>query len=234
MLVAAAVGLLAGLLLGAALWRRRSGVAADDNSHHAVDSRLEALQRVEAVAEERERIYADLHDDIGAKLLTLVYQASSPEQADLARSILQDLRDVVSRSRGQPCSLLELLGQLHNEAERRAAAVGITLDWQQLEEIDDCELDEAQNMHLVRIVREGISNVIQHAEASRLRVRLRRFDDELSIELADDGSGLSTVARQGRGLENMRQRAAEVEGDINWSPSTAGGTRVVLRVPLTR
>lgn len=46
--------------------------------------------RVEAAAEERERIYADLHDDIGAKLLSLVYQAEQPAQADLARSILQE------------------------------------------------------------------------------------------------------------------------------------------------
>lgn len=139
---------------------------------------------------------------------------------------------MVSRSRGQPCSLLELLTSLRVEAERRTASVNIELDWQQAENIDDCPLDAAQNLHLARIVREAISNVIQHAGAQRLRVRLLRSEDSLRIELADDGSGLASPGGDGRGLSNMKQRAAKVDGDINWSPSTAGGTRVLLRMPL--
>ena len=63
---------------------------------------VEAESREQAASQERERIYSDLHDDLGAKLLSLVYRAESPVQADLARAILQDLRDVVTRSRGTP------------------------------------------------------------------------------------------------------------------------------------
>ena len=61
-----------------------------------------ATTQAEAIAAERERIYSDLHDDIGAKLLGLIHSAPNPLQADSARAILQDLRDVVTRSRGTP------------------------------------------------------------------------------------------------------------------------------------
>ena len=69
----------------------------------------------QALAEERERIYADLHDDLGAKLLQLIHTANDPRQADLARAVLQDLRDVVTRSRGEPGTL----GDVRDRDSRR-------------------------------------------------------------------------------------------------------------------
>jgi signal transduction histidine kinase len=226
--------LIAGLTLGAGAlgwWLAQRRHAVQPLPQHS-----DALEQ--AVSAERERIFADLHDDLGAKLLQLVYESSNPQQADLARSALQDLRDVVSRTRGCSGSLLEVLGEMEIEARQRLRAAQIELHWEQPEHIVDSPLDRAQSLHLFRIVREAISNVIRHAAASHLQVRVHWQPRGLNLEIVDDGTGLDqpTAAQgadqPGRGTANMRVRAQELEGRITWRGATAGGTRVILSLPL--
>ncbi|MBK6436494.1 MAG: ATP-binding protein [Rhodanobacteraceae bacterium] len=185
----------------------------------------------QALADERERIYADLHDDLGAKLLQLIHTANDPRQADLARAVLQDLRDVVTRSRGEPGTLGDVLADIRSEATQRLAAVKITLDWQDGEEIADPPLSQQQALHLFRIVREAISNTIRHAGATRLRVRVDATAQRLTLELSDDGIGRGSAGR-GRGTDNMRERAKELDGNVTWRDATGHGTKVILSVAL--
>ena len=193
----------------------------------------EALVREQATHAERERIYGDLHDDIGARLLGMIHSAESPEQADRARAVLQDLRDVVTRSRGTPGSLSETLAEIRAETAQRLAAAGIELHWAIHDDLPDPQLDMARALHLHRIVREAISNVIRHARASRVRVRTKAVSGKLLLDLTDDGGGSGPATpTQGRGLDNMRERAAELAGDIDWKPGTEGGTKVLLSMPL--
>ncbi len=193
----------------------------------------EARARHEAAAAERERIYANLHDDLGAGLLELVHGASSPEAADRARALLQDLRDVVSRSRGAPGTLEEILGEIRREAGQRLGAARIELDWQCPAPLPEVRIDTARALHLYRIVREAISNAIRHAAAQRIRVRVRADAELLHLELTDDGHfGEDLRAGGGRGLDNMRSRAAELAGRIDWRAGTVGGTKVLLSIPL--
>lgn len=192
----------------------------------------EAQAREQAAAQERDRIYSDLHDDLGAKLLTLVYRAESPVQADLARAILQDLRDVVTRSRGTPGTLADVLADMRAEAMQRLAAVGVGLDWDEPADLPDPLLDSGHSLHLHRIVREAISNTIRHAQARHLRIRVRARDGELLLELTDDGSGVSSELPLGSGMRNMRTRAQELDGCIDWAAGTQGGAKVLLRMPL--
>jgi signal transduction histidine kinase len=213
------------------LWRQRLSLRGLQQRIAAQTLAQHTAIRAQAIAEERERIYSNLHDDLGAKLLQLIYSATTPEQADTARSLLQDVRDVVTRSRGAPGSLLEILGEIRSEAELRLRTVGIALDWQQPDDLADPELDQAQSLHLFRIVREAISNVIRHARAQALRVRMASDGRVLRLELIDDGIGPSN-AGAGRGKDNMRARARELDGDITWKGGTAGGTKVLLSFPL--
>lgn len=183
----------------------------------------------QVVHEERERIYKDLHDDVGAKLLQLMHGAESPQQADLARGVLQDLRDVVSRSRRPPAPLLQLLGEIEVEARQRLAAAGAELAWEQEPALPDVALDQAQTLHLIRIGREAVSNALCHGQARRLRVRAFRAGPELMLEITDDGRFQPEQIGEGRGTATMRERAAGLGGDIRWDEGTLGGTKVILR-----
>lgn len=233
MIMLAAGGWAVAAWLGWRLHARRRHTTALDLASDARAASRETVRLEQAVAQERERIYGNLHDDLGAKLLTLIYQAETPLQADLARATLQDLRDVVTRSRGTPGTLADVLADIRNEATQRLAAAGIGLAWDADDTLPDPPLDAARALHLYRIVREAISNVIRHAQARRLRVRVRCSDDALRVELTDDGAGTAPQpAASGSGMRNMRDRASELAGEIHWTPGTEGGTKVLLSMPL--
>lgn len=186
----------------------------------------------EALAAERQRIYQDLHDDLGAKLLTLIHRAPDAVTADVARSALQDLRDVVSRTRGEPGSLLDSLGEIESEARQRLEASGGLLLWEQEDGIADPRLDHAQALQLYRIVREAISNALRHAQARHVRIRVRQRGATLYLDVTDDGPGLAAETARGQGLAGMRQRAGELGGVIDWTAGSIGGTKVLLQFPL--
>lgn len=195
------------------------------------------LEREQAAAEVRERVYRDLHDDIGAKLLSLVTLAEDPRQADLARAALQDLRDIVSHSARGHAPLQDLLGDWRAEVVGRAAAARLTLCWEQGDELGalaGVSLRADAALNLGRVLREAVSNVLRHAAATRLTVRVRVEGDRLILEVEDDGVGADLGSRrEGRGVRNMRARAALLGGVIAWQGAAPRGCRVTLRTPLS-
>ena len=228
--VAALVGVLIGALLAGSVARRRLQVFVREQQASNEQALRAAAEQ--AASAERERIYHDLHDDLGARLLQIVYRAPTPELADEARAALQDLRDVVSRSRGAAGTLVDVLGEIEVEARQRLAAAGIGLRWEAPEDLPELPLPRERALHLYRIVREAISNTLRHAHARVLRVRLRLLPDELALELTDDGSGAAVAASADGGMAAMRERAEQLHGAIRWTHGTAGGTKVLLTVPL--
>lgn len=223
----------AALALAAVSWRRLRRERDAARAQLAGQQRERREQALElAVSEERARIFADLHDDVGAKLLTLIHSLDNPAQADLARSVLQDFRDIVSRTRDNSGSLLWVLGQIRSETEQRLETANAELVWQADAAIPDPPLDQAQAMHLFRIVREAVSNALRHAQASRIRIRIKAAGDELLLDVTDDGVEAAQPGGDGSGVANMKSRAQQLHGQIAWQPGTAGGTKVLLRFPL--
>lgn len=186
------------------------------------------LERETAAAEERERIYRDLHDDIGAKLLSLVIRAKTPEDTDIARAALRDLRDVVSRSTQSDAPLIDLLADWRAEIVGRCAAAHIQLVWNQPEELPERNLTAAEALNLGRILREAVSNVLRHAGAHALAIGVHCVNGHYQIALEDDGNGKPRAP--GRGMRNMQARAAQLGGEIEWTWGEHG-CRVLLRLP---
>lgn len=196
--------------------------------------RMRALEMEQAVAEERERIYRDLHDDVGAKLLSLVYRAGTPDSADLARSALQDLRDVVSTTQQGNLNLAAVCADWRAECEQRLSEAGIKLDWSQSGDLDNFDLTQPQALNLGRILREAVSNLIKHAQARHAVVQVSLASDSLSLRIRDDGVGCGGASPRppGRGVRNMEQRASRIGALMTRESQTAGGCEIQVRLPL--
>lgn len=198
-------------------------------------ARMHELETARMVTAERERIYSDLHDDVGAKLLSLVYRAATPDDANLARAALQDLRDVVSRTGADSYALEDLAADWRVECEQRLSEAGIALDWQPLGPLADLYLSQPQALSVGRILREAISNAIRHAKARSVVLRISFGDDRLRLEIADDGIGCADgrLHRPGRGLLNMEARARQLGGELTRCDAQPKGCIIALDFPIS-
>jgi len=88
---------------------------------------------------------------------------------------------------------------------------------------------------LFRIVQEALTNIARHANATAVEIRALRNDDDLILEVEDNGVGIAFRQLSGQstwGLRGMRERAHYLGGTLHVGNGTAGGTMVALRVPL--
>ena len=195
------------------------------------------LEVSQAAMIERERIYRDLHDDVGAKLLglaILAQRANLTREADVARSALQDLRDVVSRSAHSEILLGDLLADLRAETEQRVNATGLALVWLFPHEENTINVSAEVALNLSRILRESVTNVLRHAEACNIFVAMRIEQAHFTIEVEDDGRGCPVEGlKQHRGMASMNARASALHANLQWSEVKPHGCLVKLRVPLS-
>ncbi len=184
-------------------------------------------------AQERAKIFRDLHDDIGVKLLALLHTVSDVRQADLVRSVIYDLRDIVSRSRRPPGTLLEVLAQIRDEMEQRLEALGVHLAWQQEPGTPDVAVTGGAALNMFRIMREAVTNAIRHGHAREIRVSVAPQQEWLMFGIANDGGGALRVSSTGTGTLGMRERAMSLGGSLQWTEEPGGGVKVMLQVPLS-
>ncbi|HTM76081.1 MAG TPA: ATP-binding protein, partial [Devosia sp.] len=187
------------------------------------------------VDEERRRMARDLHDDVGARLLTGLHTADAATRPTL-QAALSDIRAIVSGLAGDEASLDRVLAETRHETARRLEAAGIALDWPVSDNPGDAVLlDYRLHKALTSAVREIVSNVIRHAEASQLAVALALTPDRLTLQFVDNGSGLPAAAlageTQGFGLRNLRHRVEDVGGTLGLA-NTGHGTVISIAMPL--
>lgn len=185
--------------------------------------------------EERLRMARDLHDDVGARLLTGLHTADALTRPTL-QAALADIRAIVSGLSGDQASLDRVLAETRHETARRLEAAGIALDWP----VNDLPgaavlLDYRLHKALTSAVREIVSNVIRHAGARHLAVALDLDGDRLALRFADDGHGLPADALAGEtagfGLRNLRHRIDDIGGRLTLANSAQGAT-LAIEVPL--
>ncbi len=183
--------------------------------------------------QERQRIYQDLHDDVGAKLLGLVYAAKDPQEADLARSALSDIRDIVSKEPHEPSSVQELLDLLAVEVRSRASSASLDVELD-LDVAGSAVVSGESSYHLLRIVRELLTNTIKHAGAQSVSLAARLDAHLLQLMYADDGCGLADTVEPSTGLNGIHRRADTLGGQVRFfSPDDSAGIVCEVQVPLS-
>jgi signal transduction histidine kinase len=192
--------------------------------------------------EERLRIRRDLHDGLGSTLAGLNLQASSlttlisqnPESAkDVVKEFKGEIRKAIAEIRQivhdlRPPSLdeLGLVGALRQLSEKvNHASFHINFDIPELP-----HLEPALEVAIYRIVQEALTNVVKHANAQTVVVKLRMLE-KLELSITDDGQGLPEQYRAGVGLRSMRERAEELGGTLRIH-STKQGTEIKALLPL--
>ncbi|HJV25498.1 MAG TPA: histidine kinase [Aromatoleum sp.] len=204
-------------------------------------------ERLLALQEERSTIARELHDSLAQSLSFMKIQASllssalnGEQPGDEAQAVLADLKEGISSAYRQLRELLatfrlQIEGDfsrlLANTVSEYAARSGIPIDLEV--SVGDSHLTPNQEIHVLHIIREGLSNATRHARASRIRVMLRRLESgDLCLEIEDDGVGMKPPGGgepHHFGLTIMSERARGLGGQFEIQSRPAGGTRLVVR-----
>jgi signal transduction histidine kinase len=215
------------------LERRLNEITTEVERHY---SQL-ADMRVEQVTErERKRIAADLHDDLGAKLLTIVHTSDNDRISTLAREALEEMRLSVRGLTGKPVRLADALGDWRAEVMARLGQAGISAEWTNPAEEPTQTLSARAYVQTTRILREATSNIIKHSGASRCTFHgaVKRGDFVLTIQ--DNGNGipleLDGKLDRGHGMASMKHRAKQLQGQCLVESGPGYGTVIRLTLPL--
>jgi len=217
----------------ATLEERVKEITADIERNFAQLSEL----RVEQVTEkERKRIAADLHDDLGAKLLTIVHTSESERISTLAREALEEMRLSVRGLTGKPVRLADALADWRAETVLRLGQANIEADWRgPVEEIEHL-LPARAYVQTTRILREAVSNIIKHSGASHCKVRSSVGERDFGLMVQDNGKGipmeLDGKLDRGHGMSSMKHRAKQLQGQCLVESGPGYGTVIRLTLPL--
>jgi two-component system sensor histidine kinase UhpB len=192
--------------------------------------------------EERKRAAREIHDQLGQALTAIKIDLSSliPEQEQRFESLFRLIDETIESVRRistelRPGILDEgLLAAVEWATEEFQSRTGTKcrLDVP----ADDIVIDREVATALFRILQETLTNVARHANATHVSVRLAKGDDGLTLEVHDDGKGISeeqVAADSSLGILGMRERAVLLGGELAISGAPGEGTTMTVRIPET-
>ena len=210
-----------------------------DDDARLTDRIVEQLRRAvafdkaieQARSEERARIAQDLHDDIGARLLTLMYKAPNPEMEDYVRHTLQDLKTLTRGLAASSHPLSHAAAEWKADITQRLGAAQCELHWSFTCD-RDIVLTVVQWSALTRILRELVSNTISHSQATQVDVDIGFDGGVFLLRVCDDGIGRDPAAwSHGLGLGGVRKRVKLLGGEVEWRENGPRGICCEVRVP---
>ncbi|MET8682795.1 sensor histidine kinase [Streptomyces sp. NPDC004732] len=204
---------------------------------------LAAAYQQQGAAEERERLAREIHDTLAQGFASIVVLAEAARAATVTdpvrcaeqlTSIEQTARENLAEARvlvgSAPVSGVapgSLATTLRRTLDRFVQDTGLTVT----AELPDMDLDQRTRVALLRCTQESLANVRKHSGASTVGVVLTELAGGVELEITDDGCGFVVGESSGFGLDGMRRRLAELDGELAVTSSLGDGTRVLASLP---
>lgn len=199
--------------------------------------------------EERTGIARELHDELGQMLTVLKIQITLllkklqvekkelKEKTDLISEMIDNAVESVQRitSKLRPNILDEigLVAAIEWQANEFAKNTGLTINY--FHEKDELSMDYEKSTAVFRILQEALTNIARHANASRVKIELRQFKDNLILEITDNGKGITHSQIKdphSLGILGMKERALIFGGNVIIKSSMESGTTVIVEIPI--
>ncbi|MFH8621714.1 sensor histidine kinase [Streptomyces vietnamensis] len=241
-----AVSVLAGLLLHRLVADGEAHAVALATELSLTQEQLAAAHRAQGAADERERMAREIHDTLAQGFASIIVLAEAA-RAGLdggAEHTARQLRSIEATARENFAEARVLVGSaprsglspgsvvptLRRTLERFAQDTGIAVEAELAEDVD---CDQQTRIALLRCTQESLANVRKHADASTVGVVLAQGPYAIELEITDDGRGFVVEESHGFGLDGMRKRLAELDGELTVTSSVGDGTRVLATFPTT-
>jgi NarL family two-component system sensor histidine kinase LiaS len=205
--------------------------------------------KITAKSEERQRLARDLHDAVSQQLFAISMMAATAQKVaqtkpEQTQGLIREISQSALRAQAEMRSLLLQLRPLTLQDESLTDALASLASELQGKQTIQCDVDldhmdlpkNIENQ-LFRIAQEGLSNVLRHAEASRVRISLKMSQGRRRVLLTieDDGKGfvLDEIPHSSIGIRSIIERATLIGGTAEWLTVPGEGTRLEIRVPIS-
>lgn len=211
-----------------------------------------ALNQKIQIERERNRITADLHDDIGSSLSSLQFYSDAAGKliekdkeraksllvqiSDTSAKILENIGDIIWSLRSDRENVMPLTARIKNFVSELLGSAEIAYHINIDESIDAHIQNIVARKNIMLFVKEAVNNVFKYSGASKIFITLGFVKDDLVINIKDDGKGmnLTSVKNTGNGLSNMRKRVQELGGTFNIRSTPNNGTEVSAQIPVVK
>lgn len=200
----------------------------------------ELLEKQLALENERRRIAADMHDDLGSGLTKIAYLSQSLPSGEqsgtvwkkinrTASGLVENLSEIIWAMKEDNNSLADLISYVRNYTAEYLETNNLDYSIDSPDAIPNFEIKGEARRHVFLSVKEALHNVVKHSGAKKVQLSIA-LPDGLQITIADDGKGLDQSKTTGNGMGNMKKRMAAVNGELIVDGSR--GTRISFRIPL--
>jgi two-component system, NarL family, sensor histidine kinase DesK len=180
---------------------------------------------------ERDRISADMHDELGSgvtaiRLMSEIVKSklntqSLPEIDKISNSaneLLNKMNTIIWTMKSSNDTLESMIAYIRAHATEYFDATPITCTVRTPAEIPEVEMSGEKRRNIFLSVKEALTNIIKHAQATEVYIRISTYNDQLVIEIADNGKGMdiTNTRRFGNGLANMRRRMESINGTLHF------------------
>lgn len=209
----------------------------DELKEKELNSAYEVMQ---AQDEERKRIAADIHDNLGSIMVTLSMYADGllqdrPDKEDIVQKISEVSKLAATETRKISHQLhsgvLQYFGLKSALTDLRETVSGtkdiqMTVDFEQ-----EIEMPSEKAINLYRVCQELVNNSLKHAKASRLSFKVKKSSKGLTIQYKDNGIGFEIEkVKKGLGLQGIQTRIQPYNGNLNINSNPEGST-FIIRIP---
>ncbi len=206
------------------------------------------LERKNLLLAERNRISSELHDEVGSSLsaINLMSHAAMHTKTDNQQQaqdylssinsnsakVMETISDIVWSMHPENDQMPHIIARMKNFCGEILEAVDTSYDMQVEENVLALTLSSEKRRDFYLIFKEAINNVAKYAQATTVKINLQKSNDQLKLIIKDNGKGFdATVASEGNGLRNMRQRAEKHGGNILVNTAIGQGSTITLHLP---
>jgi signal transduction histidine kinase len=209
---------------------------------------LQTLKQQEALERERARIARDLHDQLGANLTQVALlgemaqadknlpeevESHSQQISQTARETTRSLDEIVWAINPSNDTLEGLANYVCKYAQEYLALANLPSRMDVPAQLPAAAIPPEVRHNVFLAFKEAVHNVVKHAHASEVWIRLRLRPHRFSLQIQDNGRGMNPQEPSTRnGLRNMKKRMADIGGDFSVSSGDSGGTLIELTAPL--
>ena len=236
-------------LIGFLIYRQQKLKNKQQEQEFKLQSAIKEIESQNSLHEQRLSISRDLHDNIGAQLTFVISSVDNLKLAgkitddkinnqlnmisEFTKATIVELRDTIWAMNSDAFSFEDLRSRMFNFIDKaQSSTSNLHITFVINEPVIKYKISSFAGITIYRIIQESINNAIKHSGASNIDIIINENENNLQVEIKDDGKGFDIdEIEYGNGILNMQKRVEDVHGEISIESTINSGTKILFTIP---